>query len=534
MEPSWLSLIPPLIVLIGACATRKILLSIGIGIITAGLIATSGAPQKTILLIVQRFYQNVSDKDSIYMYSFLIIIGFIIMLIFASGGICAFARHMKKRFSSKKAVESSSLVLSALVGIDDYLNSITVGHVIQPIAQRFGIARTKLAYLLHAMAGPLVVLVPISSWAAVITTNLDSSGISLETMNTTTKIVADPFYVYIKTIPFIFYSIFTIFSAWYIVHKKISYGPMKKDEKMAQKAAYKTSQETIECNKSNSLYDILIPLSTLLFSVIIGILYTGGYWVLGGNQSLIGAFKNNTQNSLVLLLASLATMLVTILLGFARKKLSHFTVSKAIKDGILLMAPAIVMLIMANTLGNILRFDLFTGDYLAQSFIGALPIMLVPFIFFIITTITALLTGSSWGTIALMLAIAIPMITSMLTTPLPTQMINIPILLPTLGAILSGAVCGDQLSPLSETTIMVSTSAKTTPFAHFFTQIFYAIPALVASTIAFLLSGIYISKKPFINLTISLGFGILICIFLLQLFHILWSKKKKTNLDLKP
>jgi len=523
MEPSWLSLIPPLIVLVTACVFRKLYLSLLIGIMTAALISTSYSPAKSTVLIAERFYQYISDKDSIYMYAFLIIIGCIIMLICTTGGISAFAHHMKKRFSSKRTVESSSLLLSALVGIDDYLNSITVGHVMQPIADRFGIARTKLAYLLHAMSGPLVILVPISSWAAVITTNLDSSGISLVATKTT-KILGDPFYVYLKTLPFIFYSLFTIFSVWYIVHRQLSYGPMHTDEAKAHKKAQSVSAETTTSSETYSLLDIIVPLVTLLCSVIIGILYTGGYWLLGGNHSLIDAFKNNTQNSLVLVVASLITLGVTLILGYIRNKVRIEALPTIIRDGFLLMAPAILMLILANTLGYILRFDLLTGDYLAHSFLGALSVTFVPVMFFIITAITALLTGTSWGTMALMLPIAIPMLTSMLALPIPAPIASIPILFPTLGAIFSGAVCGDQLSPLSETTIMVATSAGSSAFAHFFTQFPYAIPAFIASILSFLISGWYMTRPLWFNLSISLLLGILACIILLQILQKLWNR----------
>ncbi len=519
MEPSWLSVLPPLIVLFAACVTKKLYFSLIIGIVCASFIAASGHPYLSLKLVNIRLFQYLGDKDSLYMFSFLIIIGAIIILICKTGGISAFAHHMKKRFSSKRAAESSSLILSILVGIDDYLNSITVGHVMRSIADKFGIARAKLAFLLHAMSGPLVILIPISSWAAVITSNLDSSGISL-IIDNNTKIIADPFFVYLKTMPFIFYSVFTIFSVWYIVHRQLSFGPMRRYEEDARERLSTTTQNDHKSSdRDYSLLDIIIPLATLLGTVLIGILYTGGYWLLGGNYGLIMAFKNNTQNSLILFIASLITLVVTFLLSTARKKITLTSFPKIIKEGFFLMAPAIVMLILANTLGNILRFDLLTGKYLADTFLGSLSITFVPAMFFFIAAITALLTGTSWGTMALILPIAIPMITSMAEQPLPIALINLPILFPSLGAIFSGAVCGDQLSPLSETTIMVASSAGTTPFTHFLTQFPYAIPAFIASVISFILSGSLISNPLWLDLSITLFCGLTACILILHIMQ---------------
>ncbi|TET06025.1 hypothetical protein E3J79_03130 [Candidatus Dependentiae bacterium] len=524
MQPSWLSIIPPLVVLVSAFITRRLYVSLGAGLLCAAFIATGGVPLESIHLISERVVQHLTDKDIIYMYSFLIIIGCLIMLICFTGGIYAFAQVLDRRFTNKRAAETSSLLLSLLVGIDDYLNNLTVGYVMQPIADRFGIARTKLAYLIHSMAGPLVILIPISSWVAIITSNLDLSGISLE--NSGAKILADPFFVYLKSIPFIFYSFFTIFSVWYIVRYQLSFGPMHHHEKQAQRdltTQMEKNNQNIDKQTRSSLLDIIVPIGTLMFSVIIGILYTGGYYLFGGQNSLLEAFKNNTENSFVLFFASLIAFSVTLLFGLIRNKVTIKSLPKIILDGIILMGPAILMLLLASTLGLLLRYDLATGAYLAQTFLGTLSPSFMPLMFFAIATIMALLTGSSWGTIALMLPIAIPMLISILSIPLPTTLNAIPILLPTLGAIFSGAVSGDHLSPISETTIMAATSAGTKPLDHAYTQFPYAIPPLIASAFAFFISGLLINKPLWFDSMVSLLVGFALCILLLHVMQRSWK-----------
>jgi len=525
MNPSWLSIAPPLIVLVSVCITRRLYLSLIFGIISAALIATRGIPLEAAHLLNTRIVQQITDKDNIYIYLFIIIIGSLITLICATGGIYAFTYTLQKKFTNKRTAETSSFILSILVGIDDYLNSLTVGHIMQPIADKFGIARTKLAYLIHSMASPLVILIPISSWAAVITNNLELAGISLKNTNHT-KILAEPFFVYLKSLPFIFYSILTIFSVWYIIRKQLSFGPMYQHE---QRAKQHTTTSDIEQEKqsdivnSYSLLDIIIPLVTLLITVIVGILYTGGYYLFGGTYNLVDALKNNTENPFVLFSASLITFIVTLFLGVSRKKVKITALPALIKDGTILMGPSLLMLFFASILGLLLRYDLETGTYLAHTVIGNLPITLMPLVFFIISAIVALIIGSSWGTIAIMLPIAVPMLLSLLSVPLPAALSTIPLLLPTLGALFSGAVSGNHLSPISETTTMAATSSGTTPFDHAYTQFPYAIPALIASALAFLISGLLIAWPLWLNLVISLGTGLTLCIFILHNMNRKWK-----------
>ena len=181
------------------------------------------------------------------------------------------------------------------------------------------------------------------------------------------------------------------------------------------------------------------------------------------------------------------------------------------------MGPPIIMLMLANTLGNILRYDLHTGDYLAQAFTGSLSVSFLPLMLFVISTVTALLTGTSWATMALLLPIAIPMITSLSGAITPCTISALPVIFPALGALFSGAVCGDHLSPISETTIMASAGAGTKPIKHFYTQLPYALPAILASVVSFTISGLLISQPIGTNLFISLASGLGICISLLIL-----------------
>lgn len=523
MQNSWLSLIPPLIVLACALATHKLLLSLTIGLVTACLIATDFSVLASTELIFKRLINQVTDSDSLYMYGFLLFIGIIVTVISHTGGANAFARIITKRLRNARMVETSSFLLSLVLFIDDYLSNLTTGYIMRPLTDRFKIPRSKLAFLVHSMTGPLVILAPISSWVAMITGQLDQAGITRETI-ASTKIIADPFFVYINTLPYIFYSFLIITSVWFIIRKKISFGPMHQHEIIAQTTGNlfggKTPlidplEKTMQTNGSAA--DLLVPLIMLISCVMIGIPYAGGYHLFGGTRTLIDAFKHNTETFFVLFAAGAITLTISLLSALWRNRITMRAVPNVIYNGILLMLEPVIMLVLASTLGTLLKTDLLTGNYLATLMLGAINIALLPVMFFIVSAVTATITGSSWGTIALLLPIAVPMLTSLALVPIPTTPDQIMILFPVLGAIFSGSVCGDHLSPISETTIMAATSSGTYPIDHARTQFPYAAPALICSALSFLISGFLINYPTWINVGISLGVGLSVCLGLLYI-----------------
>jgi len=230
MAITWLSLIPPVIVIITMLVSRKINIALFCGIITAALIVSKVHVSQAVWLIAERTLHHMSDIDNLYLYTFLIAISSIITLLTNTGSAAACARIISQRVRTRRGAETSSIMLSFLMGIDDYLSILTVGFVMRSLADRLGVARTKLAFLVHSLSGSVVILVPISSWAAAIISNLDQAGVTLDPTQKST-IAANSFFVYLRTIPFMFYSIFIIASVLFIVRKKLSFGPLYSDEK---------------------------------------------------------------------------------------------------------------------------------------------------------------------------------------------------------------------------------------------------------------------------------------------------------------
>jgi Na+/H+ antiporter NhaC len=419
--------------------------------------------------------------------------------------------------------------------IDDYLSNLTVGTVMRPLTDHVGIPRSKLAFLVHSLSGPLVILVPVSSWVAMITSNLHYSGVGQEARKSV-KIFANPFFIYLNSIPFIFYSLILIASIWFIIHYHISYGPMRKHEHIAATTGNllggKPSPITtlpVDHHTEGTLFDLIFPLATLIFGVIAGILYRGNCYIFGGTNSIIEALQQNNNPFAVLFFAGLGSLIISFASALMRKRITITLVPTLIKEGFNLMIQAIIMITLASVLGALLKDDLHTGDYLARTLLHSMSITMLPFAFFMVALVTAVMTGTSWGTIALLLPIAIPMLIATTALPLPLDPADIPFLFPVIGAIFSGAVCGDHVSPISETTIMAATSTTSYPLDHAYTQIFYALPTIICTGISFLVSGQLTHYSLSTNALISFSVGLILCLALLTGIHLFYKKNRVLN-----
>src|ERR1700722_5015572 len=196
MQNNWLILLPPLVVLVCAFVTRHLNFSLFIGIFSGAFIAADFSLWHAIIVSCQRLFQTISNLDNIFMYSFILMISSLVVLFNKTGGANAFAHTVTAKLRSSRMAQNSCALLSCSLFIDDYLNGLTVGYVMRPITDKFHIPRAKLAFLVHSMMGPLVILAPISSCVAAITTTLDQAGIGpVGAINA--KLIGDPFFIYL-------------------------------------------------------------------------------------------------------------------------------------------------------------------------------------------------------------------------------------------------------------------------------------------------------------------------------------------------
>jgi tetracycline resistance efflux pump len=524
MVASWLSLLPPLLVITLASYTKRLNTSLIIGLFIAGLLATSGNPLEASLLLIKRIVSLLYDLDTFCNYFFLVIISALIVLISRTGGALAFAHTITKKLKSARMAQVASLLVSSTLFIDDYLNNLTVGYAMRSLTDRFAIPRVKLAYLVHALSSPLVIISPISSWVSVLTGRLEKAHIA-PTIEEHTKIIAEPFVLYVQSIPWMFYSFLLIGSAWFVVLMKISFGPMQRQELIAQKdgnlfGGKSAPADTIEIQekKHASAFDLILPVVLLVGTVFIGFLYAGGYHLFGGPYSMVQALQHNTQTALVLLIAGIVTLLISGAVALVRKTLSWHEVPSIASDGVLFMYSTIIMIFLASTLGDILTRDLLAGEYIATLVQGTLPSWFLPALLFITASATAFTIGSSWGTMALIMPIGTQVLTTLMGNHTPYYPQDIPLLLPVIGAIFTGAICGNHISPISDTTIMASASSGAYTLDHIYTQLPYVIPVIISTVLAYICAGLLAPLYPLwtVNM-ITLGIGIISCFGMLLL-----------------
>ncbi len=530
MQGTWIVLLPPLLVIVSVLLTRKMILSFLIGIIASALIVTDGSLYQALTLTANKLWvstgldvltkpQNFFSSMNLLIFLFLIMLGILIALLSQTGAAQAYVSVVQKYVKNRTAAQVASLILSLFFFIDDYFSALTVGSVMRPLAQLYNVHPVKLAFLTTAMATPITIISPISSWVGEIVLQLKQIGIGPE--GPQTIIAADPYFVFVSAIPYSIYALLLIVSTWYIVLRGISYGPMRKYD---QAITSDNRQEIIQTNAS--LADFLLPLGILITGVFVMLLYTGDYFLFGGKNSFADAIKNASPQQ-ALFAGGLISLVCSVIYFYAKKRISSQSLGDCFKKGFNLMFPSIVMLVCAWALGNILKNDLKTGSYIAALVSSFINLKLFPLVCFLCAGFIAWMIGSAWATIALMFPIIIDMIQKLMHLEHNTPLELVPLIIPIVGATLSGCVTGTQLSIISDNPIMSAASTGADHLEHVKTMAWYVIPVAVATACAFTFLGI---TSPIIgfskSLLLALCLGLTLAIAFLELGQYFFGKPK--------
>jgi Na+/H+ antiporter NhaC len=373
----------------------------------------------------------------------------------------------------------------------------------------------------------MTVLVPLSSWMAYILGQYASAGISLD--DTSGLITCEPLYAYISTIPFLFYPIIILGTFWFIVHKRVSFGIVANHEKCASTTGnlFGGKQPVIHSEKAHAntehtswWWDFLFPMTLFISLVIFGSLYGGGYYLLGGTRGLFDTIQNANIQAALFVGVSF-TILFTILFFIARKKIKSSQLRSIILEGIKILGPTTITLLLIWTFAGLVRYDLYTGQYIATQLHTKLHLIhasLFPAIFFVSSALIAFMMGSAWGTMGVLFPIGVPMLISILNLQAPIALVQVPLLAPLLGAIISGSIVGSNSSILSDVVFMTSSSAGIYHLDLVRAMVSYITPTAISSTLAYIFVGyfiLYIPQAPAVILSITLGFVINILIFYL-------------------
>ncbi|MDE5415316.1 Na+/H+ antiporter NhaC family protein [Alkalihalobacterium chitinilyticum] len=484
METSILSLIPPVLALVLVIVTRRVLISLGAGIIAGALLLNGFDPISSLTqiftIVAAIFYVDGAINDwELYIIFFLLLLGMLASLIALSGGSRAFGEWALQRVKTRVGAQLVTVVLGIIIFIDDYFNSLTVGNVSRPLTDRHRISRAKLAYLVDSTSAPMCVISPISSWGAYIIAII---GGILMTHSVTQYQALQAFLI---IVPMNYYALFAVLLVLAVAWFKLDFGAMKKHERLAietgevvDKAKGTPPGENMDVQpvENGKVRDLVLPIITLIVGTVLFMIITG---IQGteGTATLLEIFEN-TDVAAALVYGGLLGLAAAVILTLS-KKVAAKDFGIGLWAGIKSMLPAIYILIFAWTIIEIIG-DLGTGAYLATLIDGNIPLALLPVIIFIVAGAMAFSTGTSWGTFGMMLPIAGDIAATL----------DITMLLPMLAAVLAGAIFGDHCSPISDTTILSSTGAGSHHIDHVITQLPYALLVALISIVGFLVLGI--------------------------------------------
>lgn len=515
MQYEFLALIPPLVVVVLAGITKNVRISVGVAILTAGLIATDFSIPAALHVIATRFWE-VSELASLSSWSafqnginlpvclFLLFLGIIIELIQYSGGVYAYGSFIMDKIKSAKNAQRASLLLSMAFVMDDYFSSLMVGAVMRPVTDQFRVARVKLAMLVNALASPLVVLFPLSSWVGMIVGSLPQQGAQGTTLTS-------PYALYFASIPFLFYSLIAFAAVWFMVNTGFSFGLLAKHETIAEKTgnlfAGKVSvtrqpRKGVNNRSVASVWDFLLPIFLLIGSVILIKSY--------GSRIFISLFEG-----------SLLTVVLTIGYLLIRGCIAVRDVPMIIKQGFMLMLSCVMVVLLIWTLSELLKQDLHTGQYLAKLLGSHVSTALLPALFFLVSALISATMGSAWGTIGTLMPIVVPMVESLsggAAVAVPSAMA---VLLPIIGAVISGAVSGNHMAPIADVMFMSATSAGCYHLDLVKVMVSFALPIIGATACAFACAGFLIMAGfgTLSTVLISLAVGCMLNFMVVSLLH---------------
>ena len=507
------SLLPPIVAIVLALISKEVYSSLFLGCLVGALLVSNYAPWETLVQLVEGnngIVTTVSDSGNIAIIVFLVVLGIMVDLMNKTGGSEAFGRWAKKAVKTRAGAQLMTMLLGVLIFIDDYFNCLTVGAVMRPVTESHHISRAKLAYVIDATAAPVCMLAPVSSWAAAVASyvpdGFPGSRISM----------------FLSQIPFNYYCILTLVMVIVTSLLNIDYGPMLKHEYNAQvkndlfttpERPFAGADDYEEGAKHSSVLDLLLPVIILIALCIVGLIWTGGMWDAESDNyhNFIMSFSDATAGN-GLCLGSIVALVFTFIYYWLRGLIKFEKSMESIPNGFIQMISPILILCFAWTLCGLCRDDgLQVGTFVegVMANTGSLAKFL-PCVIFIVACFIGFATGTSWGTIGIM----VPLVCAVFDWNSQITLLSIG-----LAASCAGGVCGDHLSPISDTTIMASAGAHCFHLNHVSTQLPYGVTVAAVSFVSFLIAGLVQ------NVVICMIIGVVLMIATLLVIKAIVAKK---------
>ncbi|MBR9989771.1 MAG: Na+/H+ antiporter NhaC family protein [Gemmatimonadetes bacterium] len=529
VEPGWLTLLPPLIAIVIALIFREVIVSLFFGIWLGALILNDWNPLTATLRSVDQFVVGsvADDADKIAIMVFSLLLGGLVGIMSRNGGTRGIVEAMRPLATSPRRGQFFTWLAGMVIFFDDYANTLIVGNTMRPVTDRLRVSREKLAYIVDSTAAPIAAIAVISTWVGFEIT-LIGEALQTSAAQTTDPALAqqllgaNPFNVFLHSIPYLFYPIFAIIFVVMTVLTRRDFGPMLKAETRARTTgellgpgampAADVSGGALEpdAGTPHRWYYAGVPVLVVIAVALIGIYSTGLASLEPGQQRSLSNIVGGANPFSTLIWASSIGVGVALIMSIAGRILTLQQGIDAMVNGMKAMFMAMVILVLAWGLGGVTE-ELATGAYLASAISDTLPLVVLPVLVFVTAALISFATGTSWGTMAILFPVVIPLAVAMGAGVGFDGGEHYSILLGVISSVMAGSIFGDHCSPISDTTIMSSMASGCDHIDHVRTQLPYA---LAVGAVAMLVGDIPTSFG--LHPAISLPLGLVILYLLLR------------------
>ena len=524
--PLWLSILPPLIAILIALLFKEVIIALFIGIFSGAFIY-NGLQFSNLLIslmnVIDKYILSaVADPDHMSIILFSLLIGGMVAVISKNGGMLGIVNLFSKWANSAKNAQLVTWILGVTIFFDDYANTLIVGNAMRPVTDRYKVSREKLAYIVDSTAAPMAAIAFVTTWIGA-----ELGYLQDFISNTSINTEISAYGLFMDSLSYAYYPVLAIIFILMLIWMKRDFGPMYTAEKRARDTG-KVSNEIEEMEGEEDLsaldpkkgieykwYNAGLPILTVLFVTLLGLFITGHddtIWTSSeGFFTKVSSTIGNSNSYIALLWSSLSGLLVALILSATQGILTIKQGINMMMKGIQTMFAAIIILIFAWALAKVTS-DLHTADYLTNLLQGNFNLIWLPLVVFLLSGVISFSTGSSWGTMAILYPLTLPLAWELGITEGYTEAETIALLLPVISVVLSGSVLGDHCSPISDTTILSSLASQCNHIDHVKTQLPYA---LVVGGISCVLLIFATLQIPFI---ISISIGLASCYTCIRIF----------------
>lgn len=454
----WLSVVPPVLAIATALATRRVLPSLLAGIICAGVIINHAAAQRVPSWIVDYTIGILARPDNLRLVAFSVLVGGLLKLMKDARAFEAFAAWLQSWRGSygKRTAFGLTWLFGATLILETWSNVLINAATTGPLYDRLGLSRARLAYFIHTIGINVVALVLINSWGAFYLALLQGQG------------VANPIGFLVEAMPYALYCWLSLIMVGVVMASGLTIGPMRRFDVVAAIPPAPVAQLADGSGGTARLRHMVIPIVTLIAGVLLSL------WATGDGNMTAG------DGSASILYAVIGTIAVTAVLLYIDGVFGSKEIEQKIIEGSAQFFDVGLLIVLALALGRVTQ-DLGTGAFVAQLMQASLPVVLIPALVFVIGAVMSFATGTSYGTFSIMVPIALPIGAA---TGISPELL--------FGACIAGGVFGDNCSPISDTTIVTSIAAGTTVVDHASTQLPYALISAALAIAGYVGIGIFL------------------------------------------